>query len=169
MYWCRTQKYVQGEHAMYRYQFGYFSRQTSLLLALFGLVLAFAIPKLNDFSDRNKVTEAYHLASESKLRLDEFYKLSARFPSSETEVKSVTTSMFRQPDFVSAIEVDHVDDEFDIVVRVFLKEDVFNNETGDIQYIYMAGNKSARPGLGLDWSCGASGLEDHLLPNDCSS
>lgn len=150
-------------------QSGYFSRQTALLLALFGLVIAFAVPKLNDFSDRNKVTEAFHLASESKLRLDEFYKLSARFPSTEIEMKSVTTSVFRQPEFVSAVELDHVDDQFDIVVRVFLKEDVIDNDSGDLQFIYMAGTKSSAPGLGLDWSCGASGLDEDLLPRNCSS
>jgi len=148
-------------------QLGYFSRQTALLLALFSLVLAFAVPKLNDFSDKGKVTEAYHLASESKLRLTEFYKLSARFPQSGVELKSVTSSVFNQPDFVSAVVVDHKDQEFDVVVRVFLKEDVVNNKTGEPQYIYMAGSKSA--GLGLDWSCGASGVDTNLLPRGCTS
>ena len=150
-------------------QSGFFSRQTALLLALFGLVLAFAVPQIQEFSDRNKVTEAYHLASESKLRLDEFYKLSARFPSTEVEMKSVTKSMFRHPEFVSAIVVDHADEEFDIVVKVLLKEDVFDNDSGDLQFIYMAGTKSSAPGLGLNWSCGASGLDDDLLPRTCNS
>lgn len=150
-------------------QFGTFSRQIALLLALFGLVLFFAVPKLNEFSDRNKVTEAFHLASESKLRLDEFYKMSARFPSTEIEIKKVTTSVLRHPEFVSAIVVDHVDEEFDIVVKVLLKEDVFANDSGDLQFIYIAGTKSSAPGLGLDWSCGANGLNDALLPRTCSS
>lgn len=151
---------------MNRKQLGYFSRQTALLLALFSLVLAFAVPKLNDFSDKGKVTEAYHLASESKLRLTEFYKLSARFPQSEVELNSVTSSVFNQPDFVSAVVVDHKDQEYDVVVRVFLKEDVVANKTGEPQYVYMAGSKSA--GLGLDWSCGASGVDADLLPRGCS-
>lgn len=152
---------------MNRHQLGYFSRRTALLLALFSLVLVFAVPKLNDFSDKGKVTEAYHLASESKLRLTEFYKLSARFPQSEVELNSVTSSVFNQPDFVSAVVVDHKDQEYDVVVRVFLKEDVVNNKTGEPQYIYMAGSKSA--GLGLDWSCGASGVDTNLLPRGCTS
>ena len=152
---------------MNRKQLGYFSRQTALLLALFSLVLAFAVPKLNDFSDKGKVTEAYHLASESKLRLTEFYKLSARFPQSEVELNSVTSSVFNQPDFVSAVVVDHKDQEYDVVVRVFLKEDVVNNKTGEPQYIFMAGSKSA--GLGLDWSCGSSGVDTNLLPRGCTS
>lgn len=152
---------------MKRHQLGYFSRQTALLLGLFALVLAFAVPKLNDFSDKNKVTEAYHLASESKLRLSEFYKLSARFPTTEIEMNSVTTSVFNQPEFVSAIVVDNRDEEFDIVVKVFLKEDVISNKGDETQFIYMAGSKSA--GLGLEWSCGASGVDANLLPRGCTS
>lgn len=152
---------------MKRHQLGYFSRQTALLLALFALVLAFAVPKLNDFSDKNKVTEAYHLASESKLRLSEFYKLSARFPTTEIEMNSVTTSVFNQPDFVSSIVVDNQDQEFDVVVKVYLKADVIDNDDDETQYIYMAGTRSA--GLGLEWSCGASGFDADLLPRGCTS
>ena len=96
---------------MNRRQLGYFSRRTALLLVLFGAVLAFAVPRLNDFSDKAKVTEAWHLASESKLRLSEFYKLSARFPTTEIEMNTVTTSMFRQPDFVSAVVVEQDDEQ----------------------------------------------------------
>lgn len=151
---------------MKRHQLGYFSRQTALLLTLFAFVLVFAVPKLNDFSDKNKVTEAYHLVSESKLRLSEFYKLSARFPTTENELKSVTTSVFKQPDFVSAIVVDHEDEDFDVVVRAYLKEDIIDNDGDELQFIYMAGIKSA--GLGLEWSCGASGVDSKLLPQGCS-
>lgn len=154
---------------MNRRQLGYFSRQTALLLALLGLVLAFAVPKLNDFSDRNKLTEAYHLASESKLRVSEFYKLSARFPTTETELKSVTTSVFNQPEFVSAVIVEHKDQEYDVVVKVYLKEDVIDNDTGDDQFLYIAATRSDGPGMRLEWSCGISGVDSDLLPRGCTS
>ena len=42
-------------------QSGYFNIQTALLLALFGLVVAFAFPQFDRFDDRSKVAEAYHL------------------------------------------------------------------------------------------------------------
>ena len=150
-------------------QTGYLSRQTLLLLALLGLVLAFAVPQLKEFSDRSKVSEALHLASESKVRLAEFYLMSDRFPSTETELKNVTTSVFRQPGFVSAVVVDSLDEDFDIVVKVFLKEDVIDNDGDEAQYVYMAASKSITPGHGLEWSCGASGVDADLLPHDCTS
>lgn len=154
---------------MKRRQQGYFTRRTVLLLVLFGLFLAHFVPKFDDFSDRNKLTEAYHLASESKLRLSEFYKTSARFPSTETEVRSVTTTMFRQPDFVSAIVVENEAEEYDVIVKVYLKADVIDSDDGSDPFIYMAGTKPVAPGLALEWHCGASGVESHLLPRACSS
>ena len=82
-------------------------------------------------------------------------------------MNSVTTSVFNQPDFVGAIVVDNQDQEFDVVVKVYLKEDVIDNDGDEAQFIYMAGTKSA--GLGLEWSCGASGFDTDLLPRGCSS
>jgi hypothetical protein len=75
--------------------------------------------------------------------------------------------VFTQPDFVSAIVVENQDQEFDIVVKVYLKVDVIDNKGDETQFIYMAGSKSA--GLGLEWSCGASGVDADLLPRGCTS
>jgi hypothetical protein len=153
---------------MNRFQHGYFSRQTALLLVLFGLVLAFAVPQLNDFSDRSKLTEAYQLASESKLRLSEFYLLSARFPSTETEMNSVTKSMFNRPEFVRAVVLDSEADEYDVVVKVYLDHDIIGSEESAEPYLFMAANRADTVGLGLDWHCGASGIDADLLPRACS-
>ena len=119
-------------------QSGYFNRQTALLLALFGLVVAFAFPQFDRFDDRSKVAEAYHLATASKVRLSEFYTLSARFPRTEAEIKSVTTSVFAQPAFVENIEVVSEDPEFDIVVRFYLEDDVADEKDA---YLYMAASR----------------------------
>jgi hypothetical protein len=160
---------VQGEHVMNRRQKGTFTRQTALLLALLGSVVAFAIPKLNDFSDRGKVTEAYHLASESKLRLNEFYMLSGRFPSTETEIRSVTNSVFNQPDYVRAIVVENESGHYDVVVKVYLESDAIDREHDSESFIFMAGTRPVTQGFGIEWQCGASNVENHLLPRDCSS
>ena len=154
---------------MNRRQNGTFTRQTALLIVLLGSVIAFAVPKLNDFSDRSKVTEAYHLASESKFKLSEFYMLSARLPSSETEIRSVTTTSFSTPDFISGIVVENEDEQYDVVVKVYLKPDMIGGGEDSDPFIYMAGTRPETRGFGLEWSCGANGVEDHLLPRDCSS
>ena len=153
---------------MERYEHGYVSRQTLLLLVLLGSVLAFAIPQLNDFSDRSKLTEAYHLAAESKIRLSEFYLLSARFPSSETEMKSVTKSAFNTPDYVRAVVVDRAEGEFDVVVKVYLDGDAIRGEGTAEPYLFMAATRHDSMGPGLEWHCGASGIEADLLPRACA-
>jgi hypothetical protein len=146
-------------------QSGYFNRQTALLLVLFGLVVAFAFPQFDRFDDRNKVAEAYHLASASKVRLSEFYTLSARFPRTEAEIKSVTTSVFAQPAFVENIEVVSEDPEFDIVVRFYLEDDVADEKDA---YLYMAASRLSSPGRGLEWRCGSNGIDVKLVPANCS-
>ena len=146
-------------------QSGYFNRQTVLLLVLFGLVVAFALPQFDRFDDRSKVAEAYHLASASKVRLSEFYTLSARFPRTEAEIRSVTTSVFGQPGFVENIEVDSEDPEFDIVVRFYLEDDVADEKDA---YLYMAASRLSSPGRGLEWHCGSNGIDAKLVPASCS-
>ena len=154
---------------MNRYQEGYFSRQTTLLLALLGLVLAFAVPKFGGLTVKNKLVEAHQVASASKLRLVEFYMLSGRFPSTEIELKSVSGTQYRQPHFVDSVEVISEDQDNDVVVRVYLKASVIGNESGDLAYIYLAGNRAEDPSLGLEWRCGSSGVDADLLPSSCSS
>ena len=154
---------------MNRYQEGYFSRQTTLLLALLGLVLAFAVPKFGDLTVKNKLVEAHQVASASKLRLVEFYMLSGRFPSTEIELKSVSGTKYRQPQFVDSVEVISEDQDNDLVVRVYLKAGVIGNESSDRAYIYLAGNRAEDPSLGLEWHCGSSGVDTDLLPSNCSS
>ncbi len=145
-------------------QSGYFNRQTALLLVLFGLVLAFALPQFDRFDDRNKVNEAYHLASASKVRLTEFYTLSARFPRTDAEIKSVTTSVYGQPGFVDAIEVVSEDPDFDIMIRFYLEDDVADDEGA---YLYMAASRLSSPARGLEWQCGSNGIDVRLLPTAC--
>ena len=132
---------------------------------LFGLVAAFALPQFDRFDDRSKVAEAYHLASASKVRLSEFYTLSARFPQTEAEIKSVTTSVYGQPGFVETIEVVSEDPEFDIVVRFYLEDDVSDENDA---YLYMGASRLASPGRGLEWHCGSSGIDAKLVPASCS-
>ena len=149
-------------------QHGFVSRQTALLLVLLGLVLTFAVPQLQDFSDRSKLTEAYQLASESKLRLSEFYLLSARFPATHAEVKSVTKSVFNTPEFVRAVVLDSEVEEYDVIVKVYRDRDVVDGEESVEPFLYMAAKRHASVGLGLEWHCGANGIDADLLPRACT-
>ena len=150
-------------------QTGSIERRAVLLLVLLGALAVFAFPKASDFSERSTVNEAYHYAKESRLRLSEFYVLSARFPSSESEVRSVTTANLGHPDFLANVEVDNESEEFDVVVKFYLKGDVVKNTDDSDSFIYLAANKSAGGIAGLKWSCGARGFDKDLLPAECLS
>ena len=150
-------------------QNGMIERRAILLIALLGVLTVFAFPQVSDFSERSTVNEAYHFAKESKLRLSEFYVLSARFPSTESEVRSVTTANLGQPDFLAGVEVDNEDQEYDLVVKFYLKEDAVKGDSDSESFIFLAANKSNGGIAGLKWSCGARGFDKDLLPAECLS
>ncbi len=79
-------------------------------------------------------------------------------------MKSVTLS---PPEYVRGMTVEPNVLSHDIVVKVFLKDGVVDNSTGEEQYIYMAGDKSTGSGSAVQWTCGASGIAAELLPDGC--
>lgn len=150
-------------------QNGMIERRAILLIVLLGALAVFAFPQVNDFSERSTVNEAYHFAKESKLRLSEFYVLSARFPSTESEVRSVTTANLGNPDFLAAVEVDNEDKDYDVVVKFYLNDDAVKSDSEEQSFIFLAANKSDGGVAGLKWSCGARGFDEELLPAECLS
>lgn len=154
---------------MNKHQNGMIERRAILLIALLAALTVFAFPQVSDFSERSKVNEAYHFAKESKLRLSEFYVLSARFPSTESEVRSVTTANLGQPEFLAGVEVDNEDQEYDVVVKFYLNEDAVKSDSDSESFIFLAANKTKGGVAGLKWSCGARGFDEDLLPAECLS
>lgn len=153
---------------MTRYQSGFINRQTGLLLMLFGLVLAFALPKFGELSDRKKVSEAYRLANDSQIRVSEFYNLSARFPQTEVELRSITGDPSAKPHFIDAVEIESADEAHDIVVRVYLNSEEVESEDGRQPVLYMMGKRNVGMGRSLQWRCGAEGLDAGVLPPTCA-
>jgi len=154
---------------MTRFQLGFINRQLGLLLMLLGLVLAFAFPKFGEFSDRKKVSEAYRLANDSQIRVSEFYSLSARFPKTEIELRSVTGDAADTLSFIEAVEVDSNSDSHAVVVRVYLDGHEVESEDGSRPMLYMKGTRSGGGGHSLQWRCGAEGLDAAVLPRSCTS
>ena len=150
-------------------QTGTIERRAVLLLVLLGVLSVFAISHMSSFSNQSNMTAAYRFASESKLRLSEFYMLSSRFPSTEYEIRSVTTASVQAPHFVSRVVLEEQQEDYDVIVKVYLKEDVVASTSGEEPYIFMAANRSRHAPAGLEWSCGASGVDAELLPGECSS
>lgn len=153
---------------MYSRQNGFGSVRELLLLILAGLLAFFAVTQYSSIVERSKVNGAFHIANESKLRLGEFYLLSARFPATDAEKSAITSDIFKNPDYIRDIVIEQSVDEFDVVVKVFFKEDELDNLSNSDQFIYMAGVKSTAQRYSLDWTCGARGIENGLLPANCN-
>ena len=150
-------------------QRGFGTRQALLLLTLAGLATVFCIQKYNDFVTQTRVSEAIYLATESKLRVSEFYTLSARFPENAAEKASVTTKVLTPPDYVSEIVIEETGDEHDVMVKVYFKDGILDDFNGERPFVYMAANLSDRRNRSLQWNCGAHGVDAGLLPGDCRS
>lgn len=150
------------------YQKGSIDFRTTLLLVLACLLAVFAFQKLNGLQEQTKINEAFHMAGESKTRLTEFYFLSARFPATQLETESVTTDIYAVPEFVSGIVIEQ-DTDFDVMVKVFLKDAGDSKLPGTQPFVYMAANRADEGGRDLEWTCGAHGIESDLLPQSCRS
>lgn len=140
------------------------------LAAIAVIVLASAVllQRYQSFVAETKVTEAIYLASESKLRVSEFYMLSGKFPGSEPEVKSVTSNIYNLPDFVREISIEPEFNDSDVAIKIYFKNDELDNHSGGEQFIYLAANRLGTSGQGLEWTCGAVGVDTDLLPGNCS-
>lgn len=150
-------------------QRGFGTRQALLLLTLAGLAAVFCLQKYNDFVTQTRVSEAIHLATASKLRVSEFYTLSARFPENDAEKASVTTKFLTPPDYVSEIVVEQAGDEHDLMVKVYFKDGILDDFNGERPFVYMAANLADHRNRSLQWNCGAHGVDAGLLPGDCKS
>ena len=148
-------------------QRGAISLRTALLVVLAGLTGLFAVNKYHDLIEQTRVNEAFHLATESKIRLTEFYLLSDRFPTTAPETESVTTDIFSVPEFVRDIVVEQGGSDYEIMVKIILKENVVENESGGEQFVYVAANRSNGSRADLQWNCGANGVDSGLIPSDC--
>lgn len=147
---------------------GFGGLQFVLVFAIIGAMATFAIPQYKSYVSKAKLTEAFKLAGESKRKLSEFYMLNGRFPQTESESQMMITTTVAPPEFVEEMVVDPNDERGDITIRVYLREGVVENETGEEQFVYIAGHSTPGDGYQITWSCGASGLGDDLLPEDCN-
>jgi hypothetical protein len=153
---------------MYSHQFGFGSVRELLLLILTGLLALFAVTQYSAIIEQTKVNGAFHIANESKLRLGEFYLLSARFPATDAEKRAITSDILKHTEYIRDVVIEQSVDEFDVVVKVFFKEDEVDNLSNSDQFIYVAGVKSGDQRHSLDWTCGAHGIESGLLPGNCN-
>ncbi len=152
---------------MNKRQAGFGGLQLILAAAIIAGISLVAIPKYKAFVTKSKITEALNLAGESRRKLAEFYMVSSRFPSNDTEAATARTTTLSKPKFVRDLQVKTGFRSNEVAVLVYLNEGVVDNPSGDEQYIYLAGNSNKGGEYAVAWSCGSSGIPVDLLPDNC--
>lgn len=148
-------------------QKGFGGIQAVLAMAIVAAISLVAVPAYNSFMSKAKITEAMTLVGESKRKASEFYTLNGRLPQSVNEAQILMTDTVSAPKYVREMVVDAKKDNHDIVIKVYLKDGVVENPTGQDQFIYMAADNPKSRSDYLEWSCGSSGLDSDLMPEDC--
>ncbi len=152
---------------MNKNQYGFGGLQIILGLAVVAALAAVAVPQYNSYIAKAKLSEAFSLAGDTKKKLSEFYIEYNRFPRTAGEAAAMKTTTVAPPEFVREIIVNHQDSANDIVIEVYMYDGEIENPTGEVQYIYWAGNSSSRSGSLVEWTCGAYGMDPELLPKNC--
>lgn len=154
---------------MKAFQRGFGGLQFALSLAVMGVVAVVAVPQYKGFISKAKLTEAYSLAAESRKKVNEFVMTAGRFPKSAGELDAVKTGTVSPPEHVQGMVVERADRGDGVIIKVFLKDGVVENLTGEEQYIYVVGSSPADAAYATEWKCGGSGIDVSLLPESCKT
>ncbi len=148
-------------------QAGFGLVQAVIVVAIVAAIGLVAMPKYQDFVTKSQLTEALNIAHESKRKLEMYYMTNGRFPRNMHEAEAMRTDTLKAPDYVLDMGVFAPDLDNDVVVRVFIKEGVVKNPAGVNQYLYIAGKQSTGANARVEWTCGAQGIDENLLPDTC--
>jgi hypothetical protein len=147
-------------------QNGFSTGQMVLAVAVFVLVTILAI-QFGAALDKTRISEAYRVADEPRLRIAEFVLLSDRFPSSAGELEAITGELQSLPDFVRDVVIEHAYRDHDLALKIYLDQELAHDAAREPPFVFVAGNRSASGGRSIEWSCGAHGVAPDLLPRDC--
>jgi Tfp pilus assembly protein PilE len=140
-----------------------------IVVAGVAAVTLFGAPHYKSAVARSQITEAYSIAVESQQRLAEFFSINTRLPQTAFEAEVGKSVSHAAPGIVRELTVEPRPQSEEIVVKVFLQNGVVENVGDGDQFIYIAGRADAAKGTSVSWTCGASGVDNALLPEACRS
>lgn len=152
---------------MNRLQSGFGLIQGVIVVVIVGSIGMVAMPKYEAFVTKSQLTEALNIAHESKRKLEMYYMTTGRFPQNMREAEAMRTDTLQAPEYVRDMQVFAPELENDVVVKVFIKDGVAENLAGVVQYLYIAGNQTKGANGRVEWTCGAQGIDEDLLPDTC--
>lgn len=152
---------------MNRWREGFIGLQVALLTATMGIASLVAIPQYRALSERVVVTEALTFAANVQDKLAHRVMVTGRFPTTNRHASSMISSRIALPEFIRDIRIQPDRTGETATIKVFLRDGAVKNPTGELQYIYIAGNRTSSDRGPIEWRCGAAGLGADLLPDDC--
>lgn len=150
-----------------RWKEGFIGLQVLLVTASIGIASLVAVPRYQAISEKSTVTEALTLAGDLQRKLAQRFVVTGKFPTSNKHASAMISSRVSEPDFIRYVRIQPDRTGQTVTIKVFLREGVVENPTGEMQYIYIAGNKTSSDQMPIEWQCGAAGLGPELLPDDC--
>jgi len=144
-----------------------FSTALMSLAVLAGALGAFTVVEFNAFVAKARVAEAFHVADAARLRVNEFYLLSDRFPSSEQEVEALTSAIELPSKHVREIVLEAAYGGHDMALKIYLDDAPVSGNTGSVPFVYVAADANEHGVRSIEWSCGAQGVAAELLPGGC--
>lgn len=152
---------------MNRRKEGFIGLQVLLVTATIGIASLIAVPKYQAISEKSAVTEALTLAGDLQRKLAQRFVVTGRFPTTNKHASAMISSRVSKPDFIRDMRIQPDRTGQTVTIKVFLRDGVVENPTGEMQYIYIAGHKTSSDQNPIAWQCGSAGLGRELLPDDC--
>lgn len=152
---------------MSRFQSGFGLIQGVIVVAIVVAIGMVAMPRYQVFVTKSQLTEALNIAHESRRKLEVYYMTNGRFPQNMREAEAMRTETLQAPEYVQDMQVFAPELDNDVVVKVFIKDGVAENLAGVVQYLYIAGNQTEGANGRVEWTCGAQGIDQNLLPDNC--
>jgi type II secretory pathway pseudopilin PulG len=148
---------------------GFIGLQVLVVTATVGVASLFAVPEYQSFEARHAVSEALTFAEELQRRLAQNFEATGRFPTSNKRASTMISSRVSVPEFIRDLRIQPDRTGHSVTIKVFLRDGIAENPTGEVQYVYIAGRRNPEDQGSIKWQCGAVGLVAKLMPEDCGS
>ena len=134
-------------------QQGFTLIELMIVVAIIGILAAFAIPAYQDYTIRAKVTEGLSLASAGKTAISEYFASNGTIPTNNTQAGMAL------PDEISGNSVDNVTVGANGVITVDFSTTQIANSTLTFTPATAAGK--------VVWNCTGGNLEGKYRPSSC--
>lgn len=146
---------------------GFGTIQLLIAVAVIAAISFVAPTQYRSFMARAQVTDVFSVAGESRQRLSEFYSVNTRLPQTADEAEFAKTIRQPMPGIVRDLIVEPRPQSGEVIVKILLKDGMVENPGDGDQFIFIAGTTKTDSAHSVIWTCGAHGIDNLLLPEEC--